>query len=999
MNKLQILQQLVEVATVALEAKKRQIRPLLRRATIRKMNLRQAEVTEKDIERALAPLFEKQIKRIAAGLEGMDEKGTGLEIKSTKPNPTLIQHVFDQKQATAELVDAVMPILAIRMAEAARNQLVSLGVDPRKKSVGLKFNPNHDEQGRFTTGGGAGGMGSGQPTLMHGTSYENALKIIDGGFKPGELHSVFATPNKEIALAYGWGRAVREADRTGVESPDAKFAVVVIKDTAEGFTRDPGMSPSDTWQWSKHGGVPSEDILRVEVYSAWDKNGPPIEVITHKSVSSRIIYVVIPIKVDEEKSFSSTKTTTATEWLMEHPDDVAKLEEMLVDLGLPYQVFTELPPWMKKNIVQRLNESFQQDYWAKISEATAGDAEMWLTKGLQEGWSIRDMAQRMAYSFQEETGKYAMRRAENIARTESGNALNGARKGVMDQLAEDLGDRVPMKAVWMSVLGNTTRDSHAALDGVPADKNGMWYLGGVNVPWPGHYSLPPSERCNCQCSIVTEFGMLDGDAMQLIQEYNDGNRLYEESVGRLTEKFNPYHDEQGRFATGGGAGGMAPDMGGSFGGGSGGTSSSGAERLSGSLAPSLPDAELVERAQLFGLQKTLRVDGSGLVVDLPAGDLIRVAQLEMMGSVPKIQLTEYGFKIPETLAKRAAGDGWSKLDYQTRRQLEADKLKELTSLEPKKCYELLDQEGFIVHKGKGEGESEWASRTEDAITKMTAEQKDQFIDEFPKMVKAFDGKELESFYLDYQRKDFSSDQLRRLSDNFESIAGGAPHKTTFDSDSKKQMVDFYSAVDRHRRNLWEFTSDYESFRTGVAHDWSMMGGGSTQAIIREASMTLPSNAGKTLWGSSGDARLASGYDKARVAENVRKLKVETEQFYKKKFAKKKDPDPDLSKVELTIHRGVAGIKDQTYRPGGAESWTKSEATARKTFFTGGEGGVLSGKTTYNDILFSYESFKGNPGWPADSQLKGKQEFVPLGGGIKDLTFNRVQSKPRRGGYL
>jgi carbonic anhydrase/acetyltransferase-like protein (isoleucine patch superfamily) len=258
-------------------------------------------------------------------------------------------------------------------------------------------------------------------------------------------------------------------------------------------------------------------------------------------------------------------TTRATEWLDEHPEDIAKLEELLADLGLPYQVYTELPTWMKKNIVSKLKESFQQDYWAKISEATAGDVERWLLAGLQEGASIREMAQQMAYSFMEETGKYAMRRAENIARTESGNALNGARKGVMDQLQADLGDRVPMRAAWLSVLGNTTRDSHAHLDGVPADKNGMWNLSGYQIPWPGHFSLPASERCNCQCSIVNEIGMLDAEAAQLISEY--GERL-EAGASReeLRLKFNPYHDSLGRFSTGGGVGGMAPDTGGSGGG-------------------------------------------------------------------------------------------------------------------------------------------------------------------------------------------------------------------------------------------------------------------------------------------------------------------------------------------------------------------------------------------------------------------------------------------------
>ncbi|MCK9570098.1 phage head morphogenesis protein [Candidatus Pacearchaeota archaeon] len=239
-------------------------------------------------------------------------------------------------------------------------------------------------------------------------------------------------------------------------------------------------------------------------------------------------------------------TTRATEWLDEHPEDIAKLEEMLADLGLPYEVYTELPVWMKQNIVTKLRESFKQDYWAKISEATAGDAERFLEAGLQEGWSIREMAQQMANSFMGETGKYAMVRATNIARTESGNALNGARKGVMDQLQEDLGEQVPMRAIWMSVLGNTTRDTHAHLDGVPADKNGLWNLSGYQIPWPGHYTLPANERCNCQCSIFNEFGMMDADALQLIGEYND--RL-EAGTSReeLRMKYNSNHDSQGQI--------------------------------------------------------------------------------------------------------------------------------------------------------------------------------------------------------------------------------------------------------------------------------------------------------------------------------------------------------------------------------------------------------------------------------------------------------------------
>ncbi|MCK9570096.1 hypothetical protein M0R72_14225 [Candidatus Pacearchaeota archaeon] len=151
MNQLPLITQLLETATVALEAKAQQVRPHLRRAAIRKVNQQQADATEKDLQRVLVPLFEKQIKRMAAGLKDIAEKG----VKST--SSSLIPHAFDQKEATNEIIDAALPILVIRMAEAARNQMLMSGVDVRKKAVGdlqEKFNPHHDEHGRFTTIGG-----------------------------------------------------------------------------------------------------------------------------------------------------------------------------------------------------------------------------------------------------------------------------------------------------------------------------------------------------------------------------------------------------------------------------------------------------------------------------------------------------------------------------------------------------------------------------------------------------------------------------------------------------------------------------------------------------------------------------------------------------------------------------------------------------------------------------------------------------------------------------
>ncbi len=111
--------------------------------------------------------------------------------------------------------------------------------------------------------------------------------------------------------------------------------------------------------------------------------------------------------------------------------------------------------------------------------------------------------------------------AEGAYTGNSGNALNGARKVSMDELSEELGPEVPMRAEWLSVLGTTTRDDHADLDGVPEDEEGMWTLGGIRIPWPAHYSLPPGQRCNCQCTQVTAFGLGEEESLQLIQEHQE----------------------------------------------------------------------------------------------------------------------------------------------------------------------------------------------------------------------------------------------------------------------------------------------------------------------------------------------------------------------------------------------------------------------------------------------------------------------------------------------
>jgi len=247
-----------------------------------------------------------------------------------------------------------------------------------------------------------------------------------------------------------------------------------------------------------------------------------LPVLARKMAEAGVAHLMA-LGIDVRKKKKKTKTTTAADWAEENEADWESLVEAFRASGLPMGILNEIPDWMQESIAERLSESFGEDYWDSISVTTQGNAETVLRRGLEQGESIDEMAQKLRSYFldPDETGfsRYARARSENIARTESGNALNGARKDSVARLQRELGPKVPMKQTWLSVLGNTTRAAHADLDGVPENKNGMWNLAGYMIPWPAHISLPAGQRCNCMCTVSIEFGMDEGRAQELIEEY------------------------------------------------------------------------------------------------------------------------------------------------------------------------------------------------------------------------------------------------------------------------------------------------------------------------------------------------------------------------------------------------------------------------------------------------------------------------------------------------
>lgn len=186
--------------------------------------------------------------------------------------------------------------------------------------------------------------------------------------------------------------------------------------------------------------------------------------------------------------YRGTKVTTASEWLESSGEE------------LPPGLVTDVPEWMQSEVGNQLRESFDQPWWKSVNDTTQSDIENFLRGGIQKGETVRDLAKGLIQI----NSEYSLNRAKRIARTELGNALNGARKLAVDKIKEEVPE-VELVQVWLSVLGFTTRDAHADLDGMEEDADGLWNLNGVLVPWPSHFTLPAEDRVNCQCSLVSEF--------------------------------------------------------------------------------------------------------------------------------------------------------------------------------------------------------------------------------------------------------------------------------------------------------------------------------------------------------------------------------------------------------------------------------------------------------------------------------------------------------------
>ena len=166
----------------------------------------------------------------------------------------------------------------------------------------------------------------------------------------------------------------------------------------------------------------------------------------------------------------------------------------------------DIPDDVLVNIKKGLDETFAQPYWKNILSTTQLDIQSVIDTGIQSGASINEVERAIRDSLV--GGRHPAVRANAMARTEMGGALNAGHQSSIEHLHEQ--GLVESKE-WLSVCGNTTRGHHCLMTGEQVGVKDYFNLGGEDTPYPSWSGLTAQNRINCQCTVlsVTTADMLE----------------------------------------------------------------------------------------------------------------------------------------------------------------------------------------------------------------------------------------------------------------------------------------------------------------------------------------------------------------------------------------------------------------------------------------------------------------------------------------------------------
>ena len=468
------------------------------RAMVKAAHQQQVERVQRQAARKLAKYFQKSIKQIT----------TRLFADTWEPNPEkaksqaarLIKGAYDKDAQGDLLVDSASQPVADAFVDGAAAEMRLNAAARRRKA----FDPSQprDESGRWS-GGGQGDFTNEQADALR--SYKSAgATSINRYLRTGESSSPEADKEtvkhidaameksslgEDMTLYRGVGfLAWEEGDfpadpQVGDEFVEKGF-VSTSTDKSVAFRFADGAddlivkinAPSDMR------GISLDGILEnQEPEHEWllDRNTrysvAKIGSINTPSGKRKLLTLNVTSQIESAKGIKVTTATQAAE----------RAEE---EIDFP----TEMPEWLEEAALDFISHTFEEDYWLRIPETTRDDIEYTLEQGIEDGLSIREIARRIQ---EDHGGAYSKSRATMVARTEMTGAMNAGHTEGIRQAYEGTG--VEPAKEWLSVMGTTTRDTHADADGQQRPVDEDFDIGGHPAAFPGDARLPAGERCNC----------------------------------------------------------------------------------------------------------------------------------------------------------------------------------------------------------------------------------------------------------------------------------------------------------------------------------------------------------------------------------------------------------------------------------------------------------------------------------------------------------------------
>lgn len=158
----------------------------------------------------------------------------------------------------------------------------------------------------------------------------------------------------------------------------------------------------------------------------------------------------------------------------------------------------QLPREVSASVQSFVQRTMKQEWWNDINKNVRDDIERALKQGITEGESGYQIAKRVEEALGEDDSRA---RADRIARTETGAALNAGHAVTRSRLAEQ---GLIVGKTWQALVGDPdTRPDHEEAHDQKVGVDDPFKVGGEEAEYPGDMSLSPEQRANCRCLALS----------------------------------------------------------------------------------------------------------------------------------------------------------------------------------------------------------------------------------------------------------------------------------------------------------------------------------------------------------------------------------------------------------------------------------------------------------------------------------------------------------------